>query len=121
VVVAIGLGAIAAPALAQELVASAGPDKTVRIGDKVRLEGKARGGLPQYAFRWVQIAGPVQTLTDATLPTATVQAAKAGSSVYQLIATDHSGAIAYDEMTVAVASATARACDTVPTGRFYDR
>jgi len=59
------------------------------------------------ALRWTKVSGPASgTFSDATVATTTVSGLTAGTYVYRLTATDNSGAVAFDDVSVVVNAAT---------------
>ncbi len=97
------------PAPNQPPVANAGPDQTITLPiNSVTLTGS--GTDPDgtvVSYQWTKISGPVSySITDTTLPTATVTGLVQGTYQFQLQVTDNSGATATDVILITVNPAT---------------
>ncbi len=82
--------------------ANAGPDKTVRLGSVVTLQGAgASDGPGPLSFSWTQTGGPAVTANGANTATLTFTPTQAGIHTFGLVVSD-GPAIAADGATIAV-------------------
>ncbi len=91
-----------------ELVANAGADATVEVGQTVQLMGSATGGTNPLGFQWTQLSGPVQSIVPAfgNAQNLTVVGTTAGTAVFELLVTDSLGETDTDTATVTVTPGT---------------
>jgi len=84
------------------LVANAGRNMTVDVGASAALEGKAAGGIGEYAYRWQ----PEEALGDPTSPRPTLaDTSKIGEHEFTLTVTDEGGNTSTSTVTVTVREA----------------
>jgi len=82
--------------LSDSLIAEAGPDKIIRPGESVVLEGSANGGQPPYGYLW----SPTTGLDDPAV--AEPVASPVSTAIYTLTVTDDGGHNDDDTTTVEV-------------------
>jgi len=82
--------------VASEVVANAGPDKTIAAGGSTTLQGSASGGEPPYTYSWTPATG----LSSTTIAQPT--ASPGSMTVYTLTVTDDLGQTDTDSVTVTV-------------------
>lgn len=87
-----------------ELVANAGADATVVVGETVQLMGSATGGTAPVSYQWTQTSGPSQAIVPATgaSQNLTVVGTTAGTATFELLVTDSAGETDTDTATVTV-------------------
>lgn len=83
-------------AVAEALVVSAGPDRTITLGQSTQLEGQATGGVPPYTYVWM----PTDGLSRADI--ARPMASPNHDITYTLTVTDGLGRSASDVVEVRV-------------------
>lgn len=94
------------------IVASAGPNQTVLVGQTAILSGSATAydGSPSVSYAWSQTAGPVTgTLTNDNRATANFSSTMTGVYTLKLVATSSKGASGSATTTVTVAGSGAAA------------
>ncbi len=84
----------------EPLVASAGSNKTVIIGQTLTLQGSASGGDGNYIYKWAPTTG----LSDPTVaqPTLNTAGMGFGATEFTLTVSDGTGATASDALTITV-------------------
>lgn len=80
------------------LLANAGPDKTINLGESTVLQGSATGGTLPYLYRWAPSTG----LSNANIASPTANPSVTTS--YTLVVIDNSGASSSDRVVITVAS-----------------
>ncbi len=82
--------------VAPTMIADAGPDKEIMIGESTTLEGSASMGKPEYKYQWT----PADGLSDPNIARPT--ASPTLSTTYELTVTDRKGQVDHDLVSVTV-------------------
>lgn len=80
----------------EPLIANAGPDKIINLGESTVLEGKASGGVGPYNYSWK----PTASLDDPFI--AQPKASPKKTTTYTFTVTDAQSRIAKDSVTITV-------------------
>jgi pimeloyl-ACP methyl ester carboxylesterase len=92
----------------QPPIANAGSDQTVVVNTQIILDGTGSfdpdGGPDPLAYEWLQIGGPVVTLTNPTAATPSFTLSVPGTYVFSLVVRDGVADSAADAVTITTAS-----------------
>lgn len=95
------------PVTGSDLVADAGADQTVAVGNSVSLTASATGGRGSYDFSWRQTGGPTLTIVPTSADTASISVSGTASGVatLEVTVTDSAGSTDTDTAQVTVVPA----------------